>query len=158
MQTFNFPFYTQHWFELMQTLYKEFTNSWQNTINTPNEWKENIEKTKTSFEKIFNSYQEKMNSNDQQTSGNPFLKTYHEGCNSYLSFLLKVYLTALEAMDERFSSLSNDKDFQHSLSDTSKVWLESCERTYDQMINNPEFQKLYGNIVNTWGKWKFHTP
>lgn len=158
MQTHDIPFFAHHWVELMQTLNKEFSQTWQNAFDAPPSLKDNVEKTKASFERIFKLSQEKLNSSFKEYYGNPFFKTYQDACDAYLSFLLKVYLAALDLLNEELSPLKTAPNSRYSLSEVSKIWLECCEKTYDQMSKNSEFQQLYGDVINAWGRWKSHTP
>lgn len=163
-KTTDFPFSMNNWYDLANKMNQDFTQNWQSHLKSTDSLKDAVEKAKNHFEETLKFSENQMRASLKGLPQNPFLHSYQEALTHYFSFLNEMYVGALDLFHQKLSnskslaSTTGDPDPLNNMYEISRLWMECCENVYDKTISKTDYQKMYGQIFNSWGQWKSQTP
>lgn len=151
MNNFGFDPASNPFMDLMKQQSQTMMEIWQKSLTG------DPKKMKTYFEDTFSQNMKKFDAYFTNQQKNPQFQEYRKAYLAYLSHLNDFSSKALNQMFDKSQFTPPETFSPQKASEMYRVWLESCEKLYETEKLNKQYQKLYTDMVNTWGKWKSHS-
>lgn len=151
MNNFGFDLPSNPFMDIMKQQSQAMMEIWQKSLT------DDPKKTGKYFQDMFSQNMKKFDEYFTNQQKNPQFQEYRKAYSAYLSHLSDFSSKALNQMFDK-SKFSPQEPFSPlKASEMYRIWLENCEKLYETEKLNKQYQKLYTDMVNSWGKWKSHS-
>ncbi len=93
---------------------------------------------------------------EQVREGLRLWQAYQDDYQAYQQLLVKVELSSLDNLHEKFLALASQQQAITSLSNIYDLWVDSHEEAYAEYVRTEEYSQRYGKVVNSMLAFRKH--